>query len=173
MYNFIGGLLVLLVGKFLYNENEKLKYKRYKKEKNASNVVISKIYKIQNQILNDINNQTKAAVNVFTKKKNSTIYLTPGDHIAIDRYFPIPYSHHGIFVGNNQVIHYTLPGIIKLTNLSEFRDYSDGLIYKIDSISNLSPEHIIKLAYSKIGEKDYDFVMNNCETFARWCRYGN
>lgn len=172
MDKFIFACIFLFAGAVIKNENEKLKYERYKKEQETKNKFLKKVRHVLNQIMNDIENQTGAAYH-FVKKKEPIIYLSPGDHIAIDRYFPVPYSHHGIFVGNGQVIHYVPPGIVKLTDLSTFKDYSDGLIYKIESITSLTPEQICKLAYSKIGEKNYDYVMNNCETFSRWCRYGN
>lgn len=172
MDKIIFALIFVCIGGIMKHENEKIKYERYQKQQKIKNKILQKIQATINQLLNDINNQTAASLNRFKINKSNVIYLSPGDHIAIDRYIPIPYTHHGIFVGNNQVIHYVYPGIVQKTDLSVFRYYSDGIIYKIQSYSPLSPEQIIQLAHSKIGTKNYDFVTNNCETFARWCRYG-
>ena len=33
-------------------------------------------------------------------------------------------------------------------------------------------DDIVRRAREKVGEDDYDLLFNNCETFAKWCKYG-
>lgn len=172
MDKLIIGFILAIAGGIVYNENEKLKYERYRKEVESKTQLERNIRHTINQLINSVSNQTTAVWNLANHKKK-ILYLNPGDHIAIDRFFPMPYTHHGIYIGNNQAIHYVPPGIIQETGLDEFRYYSDGYIYKVDSETQLSPEQIINIAKSKIGEKNYDYIMNNCETFTRLCRYGD
>ncbi len=107
------------------------------------------------------------------------------------------YQHFGIYTGNDRVIHYykeknplVSDGIIKETSLSEFMSGSDTL-YVLNGDSNhkqlldwlikriwgedfhsFSPEETVARARSKIGEKGYNLVSNNCEHFALWCKTG-
>ena len=102
--------------------------------------------------------------------------LQPGDHIRVKRDH---YYHHGIFVGNNEVIHYTGESgdgfakpkevLVRKTSLEFF--LQDGvaehaLYNKKEKRLLRKPEEIVKLAKSKIGEGHYNIVINNCETFA-------
>lgn len=107
--------------------------------------------------------------------------FTDGDHISIKRKINefITYNHHGIYVGNDKVIHYTdeslspLNAVIKETSLKKFIGNSDRktlniLDYNIDEDSIYSGQpldstEVIKLAYSRLGEKQYDILKNNCE----------
>jgi hypothetical protein len=41
-----------------------------------------------------------------------------------------------------------------------------------NGIQPLPVPEIIKRALSRVGTKDYHLAFNNCEHFARWCRYG-
>lgn len=42
----------------------------------------------------------------------------------------------------------------------------------VEKMHCYSPEETIKRAYSRIGEKKYSLVKNNCEHFAMWCKTG-
>ena len=33
-----------------------------------------------------------------------------------------------------------------------------------------SPEETVERAYSRLGERDYNLLTNNCEHFAIWCK---
>ena len=39
-------------------------------------------------------------------------------------------------------------------------------------IQQFSPKETVKRARSRLGEKAYNLLFNNCEHFAFWCKYG-
>lgn len=90
--------------------------------------------------------------------------LNKGDHIACNR---TVYSHHGIYDGRGYVYEYN-EGKIRRSTLTKFSDGDNILI--IDSNCCYTPDEVIQNARSRLHEKDYDLVFNNCEHFARWCR---
>lgn len=104
--------------------------------------------------------------------------LTTGSHIQVSRF---GYSHHGIYVGNDLVIHYSGfaqafdKGAITLTTLGEFLD--DEIDFDIvaypSSQQCYSAEEIVERAYSRLGEDNYSLMFNNCEHFACWCVTGS
>lgn len=83
------------------------------------------------------------------------------------------YQHHGIDCGDGTVIHYRKPSeIIERTSLETFSkgnpiyvtEYGDGFGY--------IPDVVLERAESRLGEKKYNFLFNNCEHFASWCKTG-
>ena len=72
--------------------------------------------------------------------------LTPGMHVVAHR---IGYQHHGIYIGDGQVVAYLL---------------DTGVTYSADEI--------VDRALDRVGEDDYNLVFNNCEHFANWCITG-
>ncbi len=97
--------------------------------------------------------------------------MSKGDHIFVSRG---GYTHHGIDMGNKQVIHYTgEPGsksnaCIAETTLAEF---AQGAEVKTVQYGKCLPvNRTVELARSRLGEKDYNLVFNNCEHFARFCK---
>lgn len=107
--------------------------------------------------------------------------LTKGDHIRVNRNH---YYHHGIYLGNNEVIHYTgeksddvsHPENVKvrITNLDFFANGNpiEKAVYSFREKLNRNPvEKIIEIAKSRLGEANYNFVKNNCEDFANQCCY--
>jgi len=119
--------------------------------------------------------------------------ISPGDHISITRKINdmITYNHHGIYIGNNEVIHYTdesfnpQEAIIKKTSLKKFigtsnkntrtiikygnSDTSDNSVYGSVPFDSTT---VINRAYSRLGEQEYDLFKNNCEHFANYCNIG-
>ncbi len=106
--------------------------------------------------------------------------LTPGDQIRVARK---GYYHHGIYIGNDEVIHYTSllgdianPNDIKVmkTSLDFFlKDgYPEVRAYTLKEKCHLrNKKEIINLAISKIGEGEYDFIHHNCEHFSNECAF--
>ena len=107
------------------------------------------------------------------------------------------YRHFGIYAGEDRVIHYykernplVSDGIISETSLKEFmsgsdtlyvlngdsshKDLFDWLLKRLfgEEMQSYSPEETVERARSKIGEKGYSLVNNNCEHFALWCKTG-
>ncbi len=83
------------------------------------------------------------------------------------------YQHHGIDCGDGTVIHYRKPSeTIERTDLAAFSqgnpiyvaEYSDGFDY--------IPDAVVERAESRLGEKEYNLLFNNCEHFASWCKTG-
>lgn len=98
----------------------------------------------------------------------------PGDHLVSPR---AGYQHHGLYLGNNLVIHYQgvsagiHSGQIAITSLAEF---SQGRGYRIQlhRARAYNREECIDRAYSRLGEARYSTLFNNCEHFVIWCIEG-
>lgn len=97
-----------------------------------------------------------------------------GDHLVSPR---IGYSHHGIYVGDGQVIHYSgfangiSSGEIEIASLYEFSRGNDINI-KEHLIRTYGPEESVSRAFSRLGEDWYNVLLNNCEHFVTWCIVG-
>ncbi|MDY4544297.1 MAG: lecithin retinol acyltransferase family protein [Bacilli bacterium] len=105
-----------------------------------------------------------------------------GDHIKVSRGL---YSHHGIYVSDDEVIHFTgkdedsifdwsKPEVIA-TDLDYF--LKGGVLevkeYTDDEFCDLYPaDDIVKYARACLGDKGYNLVFNNCEHFANVCTLG-
>ena len=83
------------------------------------------------------------------------------------------YKHYGIDCGDGTVIHYRKPSeTIERTSLEIFSrgkpiykaEYSNGFGY--------IPHVVVERAESRLGERDYNLLFNNCEHFVNWCKTG-
>lgn len=112
-----------------------------------------------------------------------------GDHLKVKRRL---YSHHGIYIGNNKVIHYAPPpgnsvgdGIswrqllgadsvvntIHIAKLNKFEyEGTRASIVPYDKPRRYPPLKTVARAESRIGENGYNLWGNNCEQFTRWCK---
>ena len=108
--------------------------------------------------------------------------LSIGSVLFVENYFAgfNTYQHYGVYIGNGNVIHFAPHegqeinmenGIIHETTLEKFLN---GRSLKIDiNIKPLFSENeIVQRARSRLGDKDYNLLLNNCEHFARWCVTG-
>ena len=97
-----------------------------------------------------------------------------GEHLCIERGV---YTHHGIYVGGGKVIHYS-QGYDAVPEIREvsFKDFAGiskvDIVPEKDSPLRFSADEAVKRAYSRLGERSYNLVYNNCENFVRWCRAG-
>jgi hypothetical protein len=90
--------------------------------------------------------------------------LSIGSHLVTPR---IGYNHHGIYIGNGQVIHFTSNSYIETVSLSEF---TNGKGYSLQSFhSKFSRNQIVKRALSRLGDDNYNVIFHNCEHFCNWC----
>ncbi|WP_082683328.1 lecithin retinol acyltransferase family protein [Fictibacillus sp. FJAT-27399] len=97
--------------------------------------------------------------------------LELADHLSVTGGVRFPgYSHHAIYLGDDQVIHYQ-NGEVRVDSLDAFR--RGGELRVSDSVCTYSKEIIISRAYSRIGESNYNLLFNNCEHFVNWCRSGS
>jgi hypothetical protein len=99
--------------------------------------------------------------------------LAPGTQVIVDHY---GYRHHGIYVGNGRVIHYAgridYPlGLIEEVSLARFVGGRRRRIGRVPGES-LRSEDVVHRARSRLGERRYDLLRNNCEHFANWCQVG-
>jgi hypothetical protein len=93
-----------------------------------------------------------------------------GTHLVTPRF---GYRHHGIYIGNGEVLHYA--------GLSEW--WHIGPVEKI-SLDHFSSRHavwvkehpkakykgaaVVARAYSRLGERNYSLFNNNCEHLCTW-----
>lgn len=98
-----------------------------------------------------------------------------GSHLVTPR---AGYTHHGIYVGLEKVIHYSglanglSAGPIEETTLEEFSAGHGYSVIKYDK-SYFGTAEILERARSRLGEDKYDLHANNCEHFCRWVITGD
>ena len=97
-----------------------------------------------------------------------------GDQIYVIREFinlQGVYEHHGIDYGDGSVIHYRKSNeTISRTAMATF---SHGKkVYVRHYQTCFLPDVVIHRAESRLGEKRYNLLFNNCEHFATWCKTG-
>lgn len=100
-----------------------------------------------------------------------------GAHLSSGR---TGYTHHGIYVGDGKVVHYSglanglSKGDICETTIEKFSLGRDKItvITHPNPSEYFTPIEIVKRARSRIGENDYNIIFNNCEHFATWCATG-
>lgn len=98
---------------------------------------------------------------------------TFGAHLVTPR---IAYTHHGIYIGNGNVIHYSgmadslslTTGIIEETSLETFRAGNEFTV-RTYAYPRFSGQDVVERARSRLGEDQYDILWNNCEHFCEWC----
>ena len=105
-----------------------------------------------------------------------------GDHIRVSRGL---YNHHGIYISDEEVIHFTgidddsvldwsKNEVIK-TDLADFLRGGELEVkeYTEEEFEDLYPvEHIVHYARGCLGDAGYNLVINNCEHFANMCTLG-
>ena len=107
----------------------------------------------------------------FLNSKDFAIYcktgLKMGDHIYTDygRCF-----HHGIYCGDDEVIHYVNGKRIDKTQLCKFA--KKQRIHIKRHRKSFSQTRVVKRAKRRLGERNYNLAFNNCEHFANWCKTG-
>ena len=105
-----------------------------------------------------------------------------GDHIRVNRGI---YCHHGIYVSDDEVIHFTGNEDDSILDWSKPEVISSDLDYFLkgdtlevkeytdDELEDLYPvDHIVQYARACLGDKGYNLVFNNCEHFANTCTLG-
>ena len=87
------------------------------------------------------------------------------------------YTHHGIYVGDGKVVHYTglsrgwKFGPVEEVSLAEF---SGGRPMRVRCYvePQFDPDNVVARARSRLGENRYRVLSNNCEHFCEWCVCG-
>lgn len=137
------------------------------------------------QLIKDLHNR-------YLENKCKERRVLRGDVIGVSR---ILYDHYGIYLGNDQVIQYTLSQDrikleIRKTNFAQFLHRSstffildcefekplksDPIKYRggLFRLPVFSREETVRRAESRLGEVEYNLLSNNCEHFAIWCKTG-
>jgi hypothetical protein len=108
-------------------------------------------------------------------KGDKVMSIKKGAHLVSDRGL---YTHHGLYIGNNQVIHYSgladgkESGPIEIVTLEEFHN-GNGFTIQEHPNAKYSADEAIKRAKSRLGEDSYSISGNNCEHFVTWAIEGN
>lgn len=124
-------------------------------------------------VLEKIENLINAPNNLTLTGKIKQEYEL-ADHLFIRRG---PYTHHGIYIGDGQVIHYSPSGTdmieIHPVDLEEFADgHTVYCLSRNQSPLTYTPREAVDRAWERVGEENYNLIINNCEQFVRWCRCG-
>lgn len=119
---------------------------------------------------------------------------SPGEVIVIPRYKGV-YEHYAVIVGNGHLVHFTgdkedfltcvksfyglLAGCekaeVKMEKCSDAIKPGTKVLIESGPWNGMQPlpvETIVTTALSMVGTQGYHLRFNNCEHFARWCRYG-
>ncbi len=98
-----------------------------------------------------------------------------GDHIYVNR--NLLYSHHGIDCGDGKVIHFDPKdggkwrASVRETTKEAFAP--NGTIRIVSYRRCEAPGTVVEQARSCLGMRQYNWIFNNCEHFATWCKTGN
>lgn len=83
------------------------------------------------------------------------------------------YQHHGIDCGDRTVIHYSKAREDAEISRTSYTAFSWGnRVYPVRQSFMYTPDIVIDRASSRLGERQYDLLQNNCEHFANWCTTG-
>lgn len=98
-----------------------------------------------------------------------------GDHLVASR---VLYQHHGLYMGDNKVIHYSNLGFqmnAYKVCISSLASFSQGYNISIHPHPKrkFDGKTSIKRAISRLGEREYNLLSNNCEHFIMWCIEGD
>lgn len=100
--------------------------------------------------------------------------LAVGAHVITSRR---GYHHHGIYVGDGNVVHYSgwtrgwHRGPVEEISLAAFT--SGAVVWvRRRARHHFDPREIARRARSRVGENHYRVLSNNCEHFCEWCVHG-
>lgn len=105
--------------------------------------------------------------------------MIAGDHIKVTQKFLFKkvYSHHGIYMADGTVIHFTEPfkeeskSKILRTSLSAFARGRRVEVVEYEGF-HFHRDITMYLAENSIGREDFGILRNNCEHLASWCKTG-
>ncbi|NJK54826.1 MAG: NC domain-containing protein [Pleurocapsa sp. SU_5_0] len=102
--------------------------------------------------------------------------MAKGDCIYVYRNFGQlagVYKHYGIDCGDGTVIHYRKPSeVIEQTSLGTFSRGNPVYVAEYSAGFGYIPDVVVERATSRLGERDYNLLSNNCEHFTSWCKTG-
>jgi len=105
--------------------------------------------------------------------------LVPGEEPSVAAHLLTSrslYTHHGLYVGGNRVIHYAgfceglHRGPVEEVSLQRF---AHGRAVRVrDERPRFAREEVLRRARQRLGERRYQVLSNNCEHFCEWCLHG-
>jgi len=106
--------------------------------------------------------------------------LQIGDIIFTDY---IHIRHYGVYAGKGRVIHHAGEnsifdaniGIREISLMQFAKDKKFVVVQFVENHAeskNLSREEAVRHVRSRMGERSYNLIFNNCEHFALWCKTG-
>lgn len=109
--------------------------------------------------------------------------LSLGDHVWVKRRVlkgMLSYSHHGIYIGNDKVIHYagyahgfSRSEACQKVSIISLHNFRDGQPIAVKEHNGpFSRTDVVARAQSRLHEDSYNLVIRNCEHFATWCWTG-
>jgi len=137
---------------------------------------------LKRQIYNSVIKNQNIKIEIIKDPSYLFDKLSIGSVIFVDNYFVgfNTYQHYGVYIGNGKVIHFAPyagqeismeNGIIHETTLEKFLN-GRALQFDMNIEKRFSDEEIVRRARSRVNEKGYNLLSNNCEHFARWCVTG-
>jgi len=105
----------------------------------------------------------------------SDVVLHPGEEPPLASHLVTPralYSHHGIYIGNGRVIHYSglahglQRGPVEDISLEHFAR-GRGIRIRHEA-PKFDRGEVVERARSRLGERHYRLLTNNCEHFCSW-----
>lgn len=106
--------------------------------------------------------------------------LAPGREPALGAHMVTPrrgYLHHGIYVGDGKVVHYSgfayglRGGPVEEVALADFAGGRPVWV-RHSSVTQFDHREVVRRARSRLGENLYRLFTNNCEHFCEWCLHG-
>jgi Lecithin retinol acyltransferase len=86
-------------------------------------------------------------------------------------------AHHGIYVGDGKVVHYgalmydIIRKPVEEVTLAQFAEGRPVFVVEHGE-ECVATDEAIRRARSRLGEKRYRLLSNNCEHFVEWCLHG-
>jgi Lecithin retinol acyltransferase len=105
--------------------------------------------------------------------------LQPGEEPPLASHLITPrafYTHHGIYAGNGRVIHYSglacgwRRGPVEDVSLERFAHGRSVCVRR--EARRFDPGAVLERARSRLGERAYRILSNNCEHFCAWALRG-
>jgi Lecithin retinol acyltransferase len=82
------------------------------------------------------------------------------------------YEHHGIDCGDGTVIHYAKLDVAQVSRTSWGKFAAGNPVYVKNPPTSYITDVVMQRAESRLGERQYSLLSNNCEHFATWCKTG-
>ncbi len=107
---------------------------------------------------------------IYTQIDTTILRRTPGELYAC--YFGAAF-HLGVYIGNNEMIHYRDDNLVHRTSWEEFLRGREPQHWVYPDLPHVSDKKVIALAKSQVGQKSkYNVLTNNCEHFAIYWKSG-